>query len=81
MNEVKEKPWQKAIAFGLPLKVREIEIDGKAGMDIDGFFSYLYCYVLGPIDAFFTGGSHFSFFIYEGSYWKALWKYLKGEDS
>lgn len=62
--------WSKAIVWGLPIEVRILK-DG--GAEVRGFWSYPYMWFLAPLESF-TGG--FRYFIYKGSYWKALWYYL-----
>ena len=67
---------KKVIAFGLPMKMKT----GDDGVpELHGFWSTPYTFILAPIDAFFNGGQGFGFMEYEGSYWKALWHFLFGE--
>ena len=60
----------KVIAFGLPMR-----LCFDCG-ELTGIFSWLYAYVLMPIEVFFTGQEYTAFMGYECSYPKALWHWL-----
>jgi hypothetical protein len=70
--------YEKAIAFGLPL---EVKFNGDHSIDIKmgSISSFIYFYLLAPIEDM-LGNGH-TFLVYEGSYWKSLWHYIKGDFS
>lgn len=71
IKERKEKSL-KIIHMGFPMYFYEEE------NILWGFWSFIY--TLFPFTAEdLTGELNFVFLVYEGSYWKALWKFLKGE--
>lgn len=71
MNQDNE--WQKCLWFGLPYKYRENPEPEIMGIFI--IFDWIVP-VLAWIDGKASGGYGFSFRIYKGSYWKALYNYL-----
>ena len=73
-----EKEWFKVIICGMPMEGKEfVEEDGVEGIELRGFFSYIYIYLVAPIEMMFV--NQFVVFIYEGSYWSALKEWLFGD--
>ena len=67
---MEENNWNKAIACGLPIKIRE-----RNGVtEIDGWGATIYTTIFAPLEASINGG--FSFYHYKGNYFKGLWGWL-----
>jgi hypothetical protein len=63
------KDTSKAIAWAMPVKLC-LACNCLWGEP----FASIYCYLIAPVEALFNDG--FSFQLYRGSYWIALWHWL-----